>query len=148
MGSRRLCMAACKLLAQTEVKGCRVSLLEGCREHQWERQVWKLPVLGLDFGDAGKRAKYHSRAWKDVPTESKPISILNFTPLLFQSFVIHSCGVPLMFRRGQFVPVYRYLIGMGKPKSTSPRRGSKRVSSRKNCPELWRAGCETFGLVV
>lgn len=32
---------------------------------------------------------YHSRAWEDIPTETKTIAVLNFRPLLFQRLDIH-----------------------------------------------------------
>lgn len=36
---------------------------------------------------------YHARAWEDIPTESQTITVLNFTPLLLQSFHIHGWSV-------------------------------------------------------
>ena len=37
---------------------------------------------------AGYQA-YHASAWKGVPTESNAITVLDLTPLVFESFVVH-----------------------------------------------------------
>lgn len=37
----------------------------------------------------GRYEAYHASAWKRVPTESNAITVLNFAPLVFKSFIVH-----------------------------------------------------------
>ena len=43
------------------------------------------------------RAAYHARAGKGVPAKTNAILLLDVRPLLFQSFVIHSCETSICY---------------------------------------------------
>lgn len=37
----------------------------------------------------GRYYAYHASTWECVPAESDTITVLNFAPLVFESFVVH-----------------------------------------------------------
>lgn len=48
---------------------------------------------GGDAITVGLESAYHARAWEDVPAQADTIAILDLTPLLLESFVVHLATV-------------------------------------------------------
>jgi hypothetical protein len=68
---------------------------------------YSISGLARNTAAGGVKSANHARAWKDIPAEAQPITILNFRPLFFECLNIHG-GYKLSIygRRGSQIGRY------------------------------------------